>query len=107
MNTNHNARRLGDGPIEKNVDEEEHQIIVHCRPRLTLRLEVEAHALVPAVRDRPEDAPPRVEPRKAAEVLREAQEFEHGRHVEKPGRRNFWRGTRSGARRIFWNLSLL
>merc|ERR1719506_1994573 len=59
-------------PIEKNVDEEENQIIVHCRPRLTLRLEVEAHALIPPVRNRPEHIPLRVSPSKFGNVSVEA-----------------------------------
>ena len=42
-------------PVEPRVYEHEGHVVVHRRPGQALRLEIEAHALIKTVRDRPDD----------------------------------------------------
>ena len=74
-------------PVEQRVDEEEKNRVVHRRPRFAHRLEVEAHALVPAVGNRPEDVPSRVGTREFAYHAVEAQGVQYPVHEEEPGKK--------------------
>ena len=80
-------------PVEKTIDKQKDNVVVHGRFGMPPGLEVEPHALVQSVRDGPKDVVLGVRSGNGTNVVGKAQRFENGFH-KKEGRQTRQHGSR-------------